>query len=177
MIQTKLITKKINSLLICLDSLDLYILDYLHISTIRKLYKRQQATEIHNKYYIDNQSKYSIQEILDWLYIVNNIILEEHLKEKIQTILNEYSSYSSNHRKDCSMTTKQYLNRFMYKYQIFYKYNLTRKINTINKQRNNFYNIAIINLYILNKILSTNGPYILYKYLYINKYDIKSRLC
>nr|AYR05779.1 hypothetical protein [Lithothamnion sp.] len=176
MIRTKLINEKINTLLMCLDSLDLYILDHLQVSTIRKSYKRQQAPEIYQKYYTDNQSNYSIQEILNWLYIINNMVLEEHLKEKIQTVLNEYSSCSSNHIKNFSITTKQYLNRFMYKYQIFYRYNLTKKINTTSNQRNNFYNIAIINLYILNKILSTNGPYILYKYLYLNKYDIKSKV-
>lgn len=176
MIQRRLINEKINTLLICLDSLDLYILDHLHISITRKLYKRQQATGVYYRYYTENQSKYSIQEILDWLYIVNNIVLDEHLKEKIQTVLNEYSSLSSKHRKNFSITTKQYLNRFMYKYQISYKYKLTKKMGTTIKQTNNFYNIAITNLYILNKILSTNGPYILYKYLYLNKYKIKSKL-
>lgn len=166
MVQTKLINEKFKILLISLDSLDLYTLDHIHISIIKNPYKTQQTPEIYQKYHIYTQSNYSIEEILNWLYIINNMVLEEHLKEKIQTILNEYSS---KHVKNFSITTRQYFNRFMYKYQFFYKYNLKKKMNITNDQRSNFYNIAIINLYILNKIFSTNGPYILYKYLHLNK--------
>nr|YP_010728891.1 hypothetical protein P6G75_pgp128 [Lithothamnion corallioides]WEA76995.1 hypothetical protein [Lithothamnion corallioides] len=176
MIQTRFMNEKIKILLICLDSLDLYSLDNLHASTNKELYKTEENPDIYHKYYINNRFNYSIQETLHLIHIINNIILEKPLKEKIQTVLSDYSSCSSTRVKNFSLTTRQYLNRFTYKCQIFYKYNLTKKIHMMSNQRKHFYNIAIINLYILNKILSTNGPYILYKYLHLNKYNLKSKL-
>lgn len=173
MSQRRYINEKISILLMCLDSLDLYNLDNLHIAMMKKSYKTKETLNTYHKYYINNKSNYSIQKTLYLLQIINDIILEEHLKEKIHTILSDYSSCSSTHAKIFSLTTSQYLNRFMYKYQIFYKYNLRTQINTTSKLKHKLYDIAIINLYILNKILSKNGPYILYKYLHLNKLQFK----
>ncbi len=119
MSQRRFINEKINILLMSLDSLDLYNLDNLHTATMKRLYKTKEKLNIYQKYCTNNKSNYSIQETLYLLNIINDIIIEEHLKEKIHTILSDYSSCSSNHVKNFSLTTSQYLNRFIYKYKIF----------------------------------------------------------
>nr|YP_010728755.1 hypothetical protein P6G74_pgp189 [Phymatolithon calcareum]WEA76798.1 hypothetical protein [Phymatolithon calcareum] len=169
--------EKINILLICLESLDLYSIDNIYQSTIKNLYKTQKMLYIYKKYSSRSQSNYSIQKTLYLLHSINNIALENHLQEKIKIILSDYSSFYLTNTKNFSLITSQYLNRFIYKYQIFYRYKLTQKMNNQKKRKNRLYNLAIINLYILNKILSKDGPYILYKYLELNKYNLKTNFC
>lgn len=166
--------EKINMLLICIESLDLYNVDNIHQSTIKELYQTQEIFYICQKYSIENQSNYPIQKTLYLLHVINNIALEKHIQEKVKIILNDYSSFHPTNTKSFSLTTNQYVNRFRYKYQIFYRYNLREKINSEKRRKNPLYNLAIINLYMLNKILSKDGPYTLYKYLEIKKYNLKT---
>jgi len=169
--------EKINILLMCLESLDLYNIDSIYQSTIKDLHQTEKILYIYQKYSRGSQSNYSIQKALYLIHIINNIALENHLQEKVKIILSDYSSLYPTDTKNFSLITSQYLNRFTYKYQFFYRYNLTQKIISAKERKSQLYNLAIINLYILNKILSKDGPYILCKYLELNRYNFKAYFC
>nr|YP_009541667.1 hypothetical protein [Synarthrophyton chejuense]AYR05676.1 hypothetical protein [Synarthrophyton chejuense] len=161
------INEKLHSLLISLEALDLYTADNIYISNN---YKKQNITKSKYKYYIIKKKLYSIQEILFFIHIINYIIKNKHLQEKVKDILVDYSYFYPNQINMLSLNTKKYLDRFIHKYKIYYKSKNSINMNIKYNQCQELYNYGITSLYILNKFLSKDGTYILYKYLKINQF-------
>nr|WMP12361.1 hypothetical protein [Laurencia verruciformis] len=116
-----------------------------------------EELSIYLKKYNNIVYKYLLTTILN-LYILHKNINNYLLSKKAYLILKSYTSYKE------SKKSKQYIRKFNYlyfkrnKYYNDYKYiNHASKIE-INK-------IAIINLYLITKLINKKGIYILIKYL------------
>lgn len=170
--------KKIQNLLICLESLDLYNKD--HAS-------RYLNTELNN---VKNPNKYkrkwlrkkNIDQYCDpqqliTLNIINKIISRKDIQNKIVTILTNYSTttVSQNHQQEFSIAD-QYLNRFMYKYQNHYCYNSINNTHKCTIKSQEILRIGIVNLYLIYKSLSNESTHFLYQYLTTNKKVHKDKL-
>lgn len=145
---------KLSLLLFCLQSIDLYILDEIHIKRSNK------SLKILSTLHKSNNS----QDILKIIYLIHKIARKGHNQKIMLSILKDYISHYTNI--DCAENlTKKYLARFQYKHdKNLYEYSLElRNYKTTGK----FYQLAIINLYILYKTSLKEGPYILFKHIYI----------
>ena len=159
---------KIHNLVICLESLELYAIDNINTTNAYNSY-------ISTKYYLNKKTNYSLQEILNILSAINNLLLYTTLQEKIRIILVDYAHFHHIDINMFSITTKQYLNRFIYKYQIFYKYDAIKDIYQRYNKNNQLFHIAITQLYLCNKIIAYEGPYLLYQYLYRKQHNINTK--
>ena len=150
----KRIKDKLFLLLFCLQSIDLYILDKIYIKRSNKLLKRPSTL------YKSNNS----EDILKIIHLVHKIARKTHNQKIMLSILKDYIRHYTDIDRAESLT-KKYLARFQYKYdRNLYKYSTeSRHYKTTSK----FYQLAIINLYILYKTSLKEEPYILLKYIHI----------
>lgn len=158
-----------------LDSLDLYATDQMNILINTKLSTKTEKRYLDNTYYISKKTSYSIHETLYLINAINNMIIDDHIKATINNILTDYSSFYPNKQYLASLHTKQYIDRFKYKYQYFCKNKSNKSILLKHNRVESIYQIAIMQLYILNKISINEGPYILYKYLQSKEKNLSAK--
>lgn len=121
---------------------------------------------IRNGNYIRHPSYFSVCNFIDTIeliYKIHQLINKPFIQKIILNILKDYSK----HKHDSPILSKltlQYINRFYYIYKKTQDFYNTDHHYTIT----NIFNIAITNLYILKKLQTKWGIYILIKYLYIN---------
>lgn len=151
----KRIKHKLSLLLFCLQSIDLYTLDEIYyIKQSDKLLKTPSILLKSN----------SNQDILKIIYLIQKIARKVHNQKIMISILKDYIHHYANI--DCAeKLTKKYLARFQYKYNNnLYEYAPESRQY---KKTSKFYQLAIINLYILYRTSIKEGPYILLKYIHI----------
>nr|AYR06175.1 hypothetical protein [Renouxia sp.] len=172
-IKKKLIKEKIDILLISLESLDLYSFDDINkaesksFKDLLNIFTIRQCNLLRD---IETSAQCCFERSLLLINTIQQLVMKTHISRSINYILHDYCySYKRNNRQNSSLLTKQYLNRFKYKYQKAYRYYQNKLINTKEKQ---LYNIAITHLYILHKACSREGLYILYKYIYVSTFLI-----
>lgn len=170
-----LINQKIYLLLISLESLDLHIIDQMNtlIQTQLKIKTKDQSLD--HKYYVNKRYTYSIRDILYSVNVINNMLVDHHIQKTINNILTDYSSFYPNKQHLTSLNTRQYLNRFAYKYQYFYKNKNNKYIFTKHNKIKTIYKIAIVQLYILNKLAIEESPYRLYAYLQSKENNLNAK--
>lgn len=149
----KRIKHKLSLLLFCLQSIDLYALDEIYIKRSNK------SLKIPSRLHKSNNN----QDILTIIHLIQKIARKVHNQKIMLSILKNYIHYYTNI--DCAENlTKKYLARFQYKYdKNLYEYASKLRYD---KTTSKFYQLAIINLYILYKTSLKEGPYILLKYIY-----------
>nr|AYR06384.1 hypothetical protein [Rhodogorgon sp.] len=172
-LKKKFIKEKIDILLISLESLDLYSFDYISrldtktFQDISNIFTIRKCNLLRD---IETNAKCCFECSLLLISIIHQIVTRTHIHQNITYILHDYChNNQKSHITSTSYATKQYLNRFKYKYQKIYRY-YQDKSNSI--QGKQLYNIAVANLYILHLTCSKEGLYILYKYIYISPFLI-----
>nr|YP_009589087.1 conserved hypothetical plastid protein [Corallina ferreyrae]QBL75603.1 conserved hypothetical plastid protein [Corallina ferreyrae] len=178
MISIRYGNKKIQNLLICLESLDLYNKD----DTSRYLNKELNKVKDSHKYKRKWLNKKNIEQYCDpqqliTLNTINQIISRKDIQTKIVTILTNYSktTISQNYKQEFSIAD-QYLNRFMYKYQNHYCYNSINNTHKYTIKSQEILRIGIVNLYLIYKSVSNESTHFLYQYLTTNKKVNKDKL-
>ena len=152
--------KKLLTLLLCIESIDLYnqnnYIKY-QVTYIKKNLHHVSYQRFDDQY-THNYNKYRILLILS---TIHKIITQKSIQNNVIKILKNYTAYS---QFDYQNTTilNQYLRRFNYKYTKFHHSNTYKNYNTY---QNYIHHIGIINLYLIYKIYSTQNTYYLYKYL------------
>lgn len=142
--------KNLLNILICLESLDLY------------------NNDKHNKYiyhYFNNLIKkhHQYKYLINLIQIINKSILKKNTQKTINDTLGE--SFSKTDNKNAkSLIKSQYINRFIYKYQFYYN---IQKCDIVNQHKTQeIKKIAIINLYLIHKIVSEHNLFFLYTYIF-----------
>nr|YP_009511766.1 hypothetical protein [Melanthalia intermedia]AXI97643.1 hypothetical protein [Melanthalia intermedia] len=151
--------KKIDFLLISAEAVSMYNLDEYHENKedgsifLQKLSATKDSNE--RSYLAINSFNY--EKDIEIIYHVQRLVDNFKVQESIYNILQNISS------KKLSKTTFQYLDRFRYIY--FRKRNY---YSNNNKRCDEKYvhEIAVLNLYIINRIACQDGIYFLAKYLY-----------
>ena len=162
----KMIKTKCQTLMLCLECINLYTLANSKLETNQKfgdlfdfIYKKHKQNN-KNRYVLLNYNQYS--SLLNEIYNFTN---KYYIKKNIIHILEDYSinQYCLN---KASRLTQQYLKKFSYKYQkVYVNTNLETKYAYHHSKITQIYKTAILNLYILKKIQGKEGIYQLFKYL------------
>nr|YP_009257630.1 hypothetical protein [Coeloseira compressa]ANH09713.1 hypothetical protein [Coeloseira compressa] len=143
----KCINKKIQFLIMSTEAIDIYLL------------KNTRDQILYRKYYSNKQEnisrKQQIKTIIANINFLFSKIQQNHMQELIKSILKNYTIDLE------SLIVQQYLKRFKYLYKKTqnYYHNLSF-LENIKIQK-----LAIINLYIINKINTKKGLYNLLNYL------------
>lgn len=150
---------KIDTLLISIEALDIYSSEYISKKEFNISYNEKIVISKIRFGNYNRHPKYNKQcefeDSIKAIYSINNSMTNLYIQNTIEIILNNYSNNLL-----CNLT-QQYIKRYIYIYiktQNHYN-NLSNCINTKIKD------IAISNLYILNKINTNDGIYKLIRYL------------
>uniref|UniRef100_UPI003001E23D hypothetical protein n=1 Tax=Anunuuluaehu liula TaxID=3049639 RepID=UPI003001E23D len=146
--------KRIDLILIAIESLDLYALENTH-----KKYILYNILLIRFGNYIrhaDTNSSLEFKQYIKGIQICYSLITQSCLNNLASEILYNVCNQIQ------PQLTSQYIKRFKYIYnQTQDYYNTYSEYNDLN-----IYNIAIVNLYIISRINNKYGIYYLIKYLY-----------
>nr|YP_009393415.1 hypothetical protein [Symphyocladiella dendroidea]ARW61977.1 hypothetical protein [Symphyocladiella dendroidea] len=142
--------KKIDLLLISLETLNIYFTQNKNIAEFRAIRYNLKKNQL-NK---NNQ----LIKIIKYIYTIKLVIEKYLLHEIANEILKNYAI--SNKCNTINKYNKKFYNRYFTKASYYSKYKLLH-----NKYNIDTNNIAIINLYIISKLIKQKGIYILIKYL------------
>lgn len=161
----KTINNKKTDLITCLEALNVQ-----NHHVYRTYFKRQNRTNIQPYHQLDCKN-YKYDKHTLWLIynILNTTRYCKNTLKKIFFILMSYSNNKSYFNNIISLITYKYIKRFIYKYQKYHKYDIKHDIYQKDSTINKLDKLALINLYIIYKLLRTKNNFFIYKNLTIKK--------
>lgn len=125
-------TKKLQNLSISLEALDLNHKDYIIYCTSKELQDIRKESEDRYNNCLNSMNLNTVVLIS----IIHRLLIISNAKSTIRTIVSDYFSKNQQCNEKFSAVTSQYLHRFIYKYQIYYKHKYCGHIKNFRLKKN-----------------------------------------